>query len=111
MVNIYLDDDDGYEDDDEQQPFYIAWCVQEKKYYLFYILLFSDNLIKDENWYLAVLKNLSLNLEHLLDSFFRVLVEAGVTIGFFPKTFVDDVDIVFVLPVTICIGVCEQAEP
>ena len=32
--------------------------------------------------------------------FFRVLVEVEVTIGLFPKTFVDDVDIVFVLPVT-----------
>ena len=32
------------------------------------------------------------------------------TTGLFPKTFVDDVDIVFVLPVTICWGVCEQVE-
>ena len=29
-------------------------------------------------------------------------MEVGVTIGFFPKTFVDDVDIVFLLHVTIC---------
>ena len=29
-------------------------------------------------------------------------MEVGVTIGHFPKKFVDDVDIVFVLRVTIC---------
>ena len=41
--------------------------------------------------------------------FFRVLVEVGVIICLFPKTFVDDVDsICIVLPVTI--WVCEQAE-
>ena len=34
--------------------------------------------------------------------FLRVLVEIGVTIVVFPKAFADDVDIVFVLPVTIC---------
>ena len=45
----------------------------------------------------------------LIRFFFRVLVEVGVTIGLFPKTFLDDVDMVFVLPVTICWGVCEQA--
>ena len=50
-----------------------------------------------------------MNLEHLLD-FFQGLVEVGVTIGFFPKTFAVDVDIVFELPGTICWGVCEQAE-
>ena len=50
-----------------------------------------------------------MNLEHLSD-FFRVLVEVGVTIGLFPKTFVYDVDIVFVLPVTICWGVGKPAE-
>ena len=37
-------------------------------------------------------------------------MEVGVTIGLFPKTYVDDVDIVFVLRVTICWGLCEQAE-
>ena len=45
----------------------------------------------------------------LIRFFFRAIVEVGVTIGLFPKAFVDDVDIVFVLPVTICWGVCEQA--
>ena len=45
----------------------------------------------------------------LIRFFFRVLVEVVVTIGLFPKAFVHDVDIVFVLPVTICWGVCEQA--
>ena len=40
-----------------------------KKYYLLYILLFSDNLIKEGNGYLTILKILFLNLEHLLDFF------------------------------------------
>ena len=42
--------------------------------------------------------------------FFRVLVQVGVTIVLFTKIFADDVDIVFVLPVTICWGECKQAE-
>ena len=46
----------------------------------------------------------------LIRFFFRVLVEVGVTIGLFQKTFVDDVEIVFVLIVIICWGVCELAE-
>ena len=42
--------------------------------------------------------------------FFRVLVQVGVTIVLFTKIFADDVDIVFVLPVTICWGECKQTE-
>ena len=42
--------------------------------------------------------------------FFRILVQVGVTIVLFTKIFADDVDIVFVLPVTICWGECKQAE-
>ena len=45
--------------------------------------------------------------------FFTVLVgvlPVGVTISLFLKTFVYDVDIVLVLPVTICWGLCGQAE-
>ena len=39
--------------------------------------------------------------------FFGVLVEVGVTSDPFPKSFFGDVEIVFLLHVTICWGVCE----
>ena len=58
---------------------------------------------------------MSLNLEHKLDFFFfffffRVLDKLGGSTALFPKTLASDVDILFVLHVTICWGVCEQAE-
>ena len=46
----------------------------------------------------------------LIGFLFRVPVKVGLTIGLFPKTFVDGVDIVFVIHVTICWVVCEQGE-
>ena len=48
------------------------------------------------------LKKIIFEFGIVIKFFFRVLVEVGVTIGLFPKTFVDDVNIVFVLHVTVC---------
>ena len=51
------------------------------------------------------LKKVIFEFGTLMRFFFRVLVEVGVTIGLFPRSFPDDVDIVFVLYITIFWGV------
>ena len=59
-------------------------------------MLFTLQLVFDD------LKTFTFEFRTLIRFFFRVLVEVAVTIVLFTKTFADDVDIVFVLPVTIC---------
>ena len=63
--------------------------------------MFSNNLIKEENWLLTV-KKVTFEFGTLIRFFFRVLEAVEVATGLFPKTFVGDVDIVFALHVTIC---------
>ena len=75
-------------------------CTRKKILFALHFTVFWQ-LDKRGEWVFDNFKNFIFEFGTLIRFFFRVLVEVGVTIGLFRKMFVDDVEIVFLLSVTI----------